>query len=286
MQAVVFLTFGLLAISSSSVLTKLCTAPALTIALYRVLMAALIYGTAAAVRGIPRPLLRKSLKPAMLSGFFLAVHFAVWITSLRFTSVASSVVLVVTSPVWAALGGLMFAGERPSVRMIVGIALALIGTIIVTGLDFALEPRRLFGNLLALTGAVAAAGYWMTGKKLRADLDTPSAVSLVYGACALFTLVPVLLLRIPVSGFAPRTWIYLAAIALVPQVIGHTSLNWALKYLSATAVAVITLGEPVGASLLANIFLGEKITLTQAAGGAVILLGVASALKAEAEALR
>lgn len=283
-----YLTFGVLtlalfAISSSSVLTKMCDAPAETIALYRVAIASGLYYAMARAGGSS---FRSAYTPARLklaaaSGLFLAVHFAAWITSLHYTSVASSVVLVVTSPVWVALGGLIFLGEKPRPLQLVGMAVTLAGSAVVSGADVTLDPRSLFGNLLALVGAMAAAGYWLIGRRLRAEMDTFPYVSVVYAACAVFTLTLILALRRPVWGFSQKTYLLLIAIALFPQVVGHTSLNWALKYFSAAAVAVITLGEPIGATILAWLILGQTVTPVQAAGGAIILVGVALALRAE-----
>lgn len=279
----VVLATALFAISSSSVLTKMCSAPALTIALYRVGIASFFYAAMTRFTGgsLRRQYNLPRLKLALLSGLFLAAHFATWITSLSYTSVASSVVLVVTSPIWVAIGGVIFLKEKPRLLLIIGIGITFIGSIIISGADFALDPHSLFGNLLALAGAVAAAGYWLIGRKLRAEIDTFPYVTVVYASCAVFTVVLILLFGTPVWGFSQQTVFFLLAIALLPQVIGHTSLNWALKYFSATAVAIITLGEPVGASILAWIFLGQKISLLQLFGGMVILAGVALSMHAE-----
>lgn len=277
------LTLGLFAISSSSVLTKMCAAPALTIALYRVGIASGFYYAMARTTGgsFRSAYTPARLKLAVASGFFLALHFATWITSLSYTSVASSVVLVVTSPVWVALGGLIFLGEKPRPLLLIGIAVTLAGSVVVSGADVTLDPRSLFGNLLAVAGAVAAAGYWLIGRKLRAEMDTFPYVAVVYAACAVFTLALIVIFRTPMWGFTQHTYLLLIAIALFPQVVGHTSLNWALKYFSAAAVAVITLGEPIGASILAWLILGQTVTLLQMVGGAIILVGVALSLRAE-----
>jgi drug/metabolite transporter (DMT)-like permease len=277
------LAVALVAISSSSVLIKMCSAPALTIALYRVGIASIFYASMTRLTGsrLRRQYNLSRLKLALLSGLFLAAHFAAWITSLNYTSVASSVVLVVTSPIWVAVGGVVILKEKPSLLLIFGIGITFVGSVIISGADFALDPRSLFGNLLAVAGAVAAAGYWLIGRKLRAEIDTFPYVTVVYASCAAFTVILILLFDVPVWGFSHKTILFLLAIALLPQVIGHTSLNWALKYFSATAVAIITLGEPVGAAILAWIFLGQNISVPQFAGGLVILAGVALSMHAE-----
>lgn len=288
LQIIIVMSFGLLAISSSSVLTKLCTAPAFTIALYRVGIASLFYFGVARVTGGPLHQVfdRSRLRLAILSGMSLALHFATWISSLSYTSVASSVVLVVTSPVWVAIGSYIFLKEPPQKLMLLGIVITLTGTVIISGTDLSLSPERLLGNVLAIAGAIFAAVYFLIGRKLRADIDTFQYVTVVYASAALFTILIILFTNTPVWGFSNTTYIYLIAIAAFPQIVGHTSFNWALKYFSATSVAIVTLGEPIGASILAWIFLGERITMLQFIGGCVVLLGVTLALLVETRSTR
>ncbi len=275
-RVILMLVIGVLAISSAAVLIKGCNAPALTIAFYRVGIGSLFYFSVTRFR--KTPVLKKftpfTLRLALLAGFSLALHFATWISSLDYTSVASSVVLVCTSPIWVAIGGFVFLRERLPRFIIVGIVMALSGSIIMSGGDVSYTPQSLKGNVLALAGAVCAAAYLLIGRRLRRDVDTFPYVTVVYATAALFTLLWLAFAGLPLTGFDPRTVLFLLAIAFLPQIIGHTSFNWALKYFSATAVAIVVLGEPVGASLLAWIFLGETITLMQFAGMILILAGV------------
>ena len=282
-RVVIILLIGLLAISSAAVLIKSCDAPALTIAFYRVAIGSLFYFSV--TRFQKNPLLKKftphTLRLALLSGLALALHFATWITSLNYTSVASSVVLVCTSPIWVAIGGFVFLRERLHRFMIVGIVMALLGSIIISGGDVTYAQQSLKGNLLAVAGAICAAAYLLIGRRLRRELDTFPYVTVVYATAALFTLLWLAIAGLPLAGFDSRTVLFLLAIAFLPQIIGHTSFNWALKYFSATAVAIVVLGEPVGASVLAWIFLGETITLGQFAGMILILAGVGITLYGE-----
>jgi drug/metabolite transporter (DMT)-like permease len=283
-KAIVILGFGLLATSTSAIFTKMCLAPAMAIACWRVGLASLFYYTITRTTSGPIHTLysKAQFSLALLSGTALALHFITWITSLRYTSVASSVVLVATSPIWVALGGFLFLREKPRPLLLMGILLAMGGSVVISGSDFYFDPQRLTGNVLAILGAMFAAVYLLIGRRLRASVDTFPYVTAVYGSAALVTLVFIFTTRTQLFGFEPKTYLLLFAIAIFPQIIGHTSFNWALKYFSATVVAVVTLGEPIGASILAWIILGENLSLLQALGGGITLVGLFMALMGEA----
>ena len=278
--SIAILGFGLLATSTSAIFIKMCAAPALAIACWRVALASIFYfGVSAKTSGPIYKLFSKTqFMLALLAGAALALHFMSWITSLRYTSVASSVVLVATSPIWVALGSFIFLREKPRPLLLIGILLAIGGSCIISGSDFSLDPQRMNGNILAVLGAVFVAIYLLIGRRLRAGLDTFPYVAVVYGSAALFTLIVVFVTNTPLWGFDAKTYALLLAVVVFPQIIGHTSFNWALKYFSAAIVAVVTLGEPIGASILAWIILGEKISLLQFLGGIVALAGLFLAL--------
>lgn len=283
-RAVFVLGCGLLAISTASIWIKLCDAPALTITLYRVGLASLFYFGVAGFRGEPiaKSFSRRQLWLAMVAGVALSLHFITWITSLSYTSVACSVVLVVTSPMWVALGSFFILKEKPPVLMLLGMAITFAGSLIVSGADLSTNPSSLFGNLLAMAGAVFVAIYFLIGRRLRGAIAMLPYVATVYAAAAITTFLFILIRQAPVFGFDLRTYVLLGLVALLPQVIGHTSFNWALKYFSATAVSIVTLGEPIGATILAWLILGESISLVQAIGGLVILAGLVLSLAVEA----
>lgn len=285
-KAVIILGFGVLSVSTASVFIKMCPAPALAIAWWRVGLASVFYyGVTRKTCGPIHTLYSKQqFFLALVSGAALALHFMSWITSLRYTSVASSVVLVSTSPVWVALGGLLFLKEKLHLRLLIGILLAMCGSVIISGADFYFEPLRLTGNLLAVAGALFAAVYLLIGRRLRAGMDTFPYVTAVYGSAALVALFFILATHTPLFAFGAKTYLLLVAIAVFPQIIGHTSFNWALKYFSATVVAVVTLGEPIGASILAWVFLGEQLSLLQFVGGVITLAGLFVALIGESRA--
>jgi len=282
-MTILILTVGLAAISIASVLIKLCQAPPLVIASYRLSIAALFYLVLGAMRSAkPRqPIDAKKVRWAGFSGLFLCLHFVAWISSLQYTSVASSVVLVQTAPVLVALGSYFFFQEKGSWRLVLGIALTLTGGVLISYYDFHGDAGTLKGNLLAGVGAIGAAGYLLFGRRLRRDLDTVSYVRLVYSGAALATLLVVAIMRVPLFGYSIDTYLLLFLIALFPQVIGHTTLNWALKQFSATSVSIMTLAEPIGASLLAYLILGEQIGWIKMIGGAVSLAGIVLTLLSE-----
>jgi drug/metabolite transporter (DMT)-like permease len=280
---IMIMTIGLCAISISSVLIKLAHAPAIIVAAYRLSFAAVFYLTwQAVVSGNPVTKLgRKPLCWAIGSGLFLSLHFMAWISSLQYTSVASSVVLVQTAPVMVAIGSYLFLQEKSSWLIIPGIALSLLGSALIGYSDFRGSQGSLAGNLLAMVGAFGAAGYLLFGRKLRNSMNTVQYVALVYTAAALATLVVVLIRRQPVFGYSANTYLLFFLIALFPQVVGHTTLNWALKHFSATSVSIMTLAEPIGASLLAFVVLQEQIGWMKFFSGLVILTGIAVVLWSE-----
>jgi drug/metabolite transporter (DMT)-like permease len=282
-QAIFVLGIGLIAISFASIFIKLCNAPSLVIAAYRLTIASVFYIIFTRIRSGPilTAYSRSQFKIVLISGVFLTVHFATWITSLKFTSVASSVVLVQSAPIFVAMGSFIFLKEKPSKLMLLGILIALAGSIIISAHDFSLDKNSLMGNLLAVAGAIGAAGYLLAGRKIRAEIDTFRYVTVVYSVTAILLLLLALLSGNSLVGYTPKTYLLLFAIAMIPQVIGHTTVNWALKYFSATAVAVIILGEPIGASFLALVILGETLSAVKIIGGVIILTGVIIAIVAE-----
>jgi drug/metabolite transporter (DMT)-like permease len=258
----------------------------LVIASYRLSLASLFYIALGRVRSL-RPQQRVAapkMRWALYSGLFLSLHFIAWISSLQYTSVASSVVLVQTAPVLVAIGSYFFLQEKGSGLLFSGIGLSLAGSLLISYFDFQGQSASLKGNLLALAGAAGAAGYLIFGRRLRQELDTISYVRLVYSAAALATVAMALSTGQAFFGYSTSTYILLFLLALFPQVIGHTSLNWALKHFSATSVSIMTLAEPIGASILAYWILHEQISGMKILGGSIILLGIALTVLSESKA--
>ena len=225
---------------------------------------------------------------AALSGALLAVHFATWIASLQLTSVASSVALVTTNPLWVGLASWWLLRESPSRKTLQGIALAAFGTalIIVSDLaqsDAAIASGRqpMLGNLLALAGAVAISGYLLVGRRLNLKLSLLAYVAIVYGAAAIVMNVMASGAGQGIDQIPTEAWLPIVLMALGPQLLGHTLINAALRSLSATYVALAILGEPVGSAILAWLLLGESVAPLQLAGFAALLAGIAVAATGE-----
>jgi len=277
-----FLPIGIIAISTASIFIKLCDAPVLIIATYRLILASLMLSPVAGYKKPWKGWERNALGWLFLSGLLLSLHFALWIASLKYTSVASSVVLVTTHPMFVGVGGLLFLKERLGLNLIIGIALSVLGSGLISYGDMTLSREALIGDGLALLGAIAASGYLLVGRKVRKDQDLFSYIFPVYSMAGLILILFSLIFREPLFGYSSSTYFYLFLLALVPQLIGHTTFNWALRYLPASMVAVAILGEPVGSSILAYFVLGEGLTVWKILGGISIFAGILIALKKKA----
>jgi drug/metabolite transporter (DMT)-like permease len=270
------LATGVLAVSWAAILVRLAAAPALSVAAWRLVVASVPALAWAALRhrGEWRALPVRERWRAAGAGLALAAHFATWIGSLRLTSVAASVALVTTQPVWVALFSAAFLGERVGRRTALGIALSLAGGLLVAGADLGSSARALAGDALAVAGAVFAALYFVAGRRARATLSLGAYVGAVYPVAALALLAAAALAGEPLSGFSRGTWTALLLLGLVPQLLGHSLLNWSLRWLPAPLVAVAILAEPVVSTLLAIPVLGERPGPGVAAGGLLTLCGV------------
>ena len=213
----------------------------------------------------------------------LALHFWSWNSSISLTSVAASVVLVNTQPVVVALLSVVWLREQPTRRQWTGIAIAMLGALIVASPSFAssasdatAHPRALLGNMLALGGAITAAIYFVAGRRLRASLDLWPYVGLVYGTCFLVLLVLSVVAGAPLAPQPARELAIFAALAAGPMLLGHTGLNWALKHSPAYVVNLTLLGEPLGATIIAALLPGIREVPTPATllGGGVVLAGI------------
>jgi drug/metabolite transporter (DMT)-like permease len=226
-------------------------------------------------------LTRGELARAGAAGVLLALHFGAWISSLEFTSVAASVVLVTTNPLFVGLLSPFLLREPVSQAMFGGILVAFAGSGVIALGGTGGGDAHLLGDLLALAGAAGIAGYMMIGRTLRRKLSLLTYIFVVYSVAAAALLAVALLTSQPMRGLAPQTYGWILYLALGPQLVGHTSFNWALRYLSAAFVTVSLLSEPIGASLLAWLLLHEPPTVLEVLGGALILFGVALASRDE-----
>ena len=277
------LALSLLGISFAAPLVRLSEAHPLAIAAWRLGFSLLIVGAFLGASGgwrQWRTLGARDFGAAAAAGVMLALHFWSWNASLRYTTVAASVVLVNLQPAIVAALSAVLLREVPRAAQVGGIALAMAGALVVALPDLRGDAGGgtdpLLGDLLAVVGAITAAGYYLVGRTLRQKIDLWPYVALVYGACFATLIVLAFAVDVPLAPQPPRELAIFAALALGPMMLGHTGMNWALRYLPAYVVNLTTLGEPVGATLLAWLLPGiaETPTLTTLVGGALILAGV------------
>jgi drug/metabolite transporter (DMT)-like permease len=266
--------------------------PATLIAAGRLSLAALILLPIAWLRVGPelRRLKRRDVLLGIAAGALLALHFDAWIASFAYTSVASSVALVSTNPLWVAMLSLLLWGERPPRMTLLGVLLAVLGSALIGFSDSrGAAPNALLGDGLALVGALAVSGYFLIGRELRRQLSLLAYIWLVYTSAAVLLLGVALVtagarpggLWGALAGYPPLAYALLLLLAIGPQLLGHSALNWALRYLSATFITVALLGEPIGAALLALLLFGEWFAPLQLVGFVVLLSGIVAAAQGE-----
>ncbi len=272
------LAVAVLAISSSAPLIAFAAAPALAIAFWRNALATVALTPVtlgprrAEIRDLRRGRRREGLF-CVLAGVALAAHFATWMPSVQLGSVATAAALVATQPVWQ---GLIAAaqGRRPAVAGWIGIALAVGGAAWATGADLGVSAQAVLADVLALTGAVAAAVYTALGERARVTLSTTTYTWICYGTCAVVLLAVCLAARVELTGYAPSTWAAILAIVVGAQLLGHSMFNYALHRVSATTISVLALLEVPGAALLAWAWLGQAPRAAALPGVALIIAGV------------
>jgi len=288
--------FAIVVVSFAAILIRLCDAPTAIIAACRLTFATLILlplfvgsrrsaaahgngarGDRVRVGDIHQragAVSRRQVALCSLAGLFLALHFLFWIESLKLTTVASSVMLVTTSPVFAAVFAWIVLKEAVGRKTLFAILLCLVGSLIISrgAVDFG--PGAIKGNVFAVLGAAAFGAQFVIARSLRRTMGITEYAFLTYTAAAMILIGWALLSGQSFTGFDRINYLWFFLLALGPQVFGHTSLSWALRYLPASKVAVSVLGEPVGAALLAWVFFHEVPGYSLFAGGALILCGV------------
>jgi drug/metabolite transporter (DMT)-like permease len=229
----------------------------------------------------------KSIKYALAAGLCLSLHFAAWITSLSLTSIAASSTLVSTTPIWIALFSWLWFRERLTVASLLGISIAFTGGLLIASGDFevdAVGSHALLGNALALFGAWMYSLYLLLGRKAQQEgLGLGIYVAIAYGTGALILLPLPGILGTAYTGHPAIVYVYMLLIAVLSQTIGHTSVNWAIRWLSPTIVTLATLFEPIGSSFLGYVLLGERLEMLTMIGAAILLIGVACVIVGEAE---
>ena len=289
----ILILIGIAAVSTASLFIRFAQdyAPSITIAAFRLGLAALLL-LPYTIYKYPqelRSLSRSDLGFVLLAGFFLAVHFGVWITSLEYTSVASSVVFVTTTPLWVSLMAPIFLREKTPRIAFLGMLIAFLGGVIIAFSDVCIwsiegiscssmkgifGTRSLLGDFLALLGAIAAAAYLMIGRHIRRGVSLTPYVFLVYSVAGLFLVTGMLISEGVPPIYPAKVYVWLVALAILPQLVGHSIFNWSLKYLPTGYVSINLLGEPIGTIILAYIFLNETPSGTKLFGAILILAGI------------
>ena len=285
---IVWLTIGVAAVSTSAVLIRAADnlgVPALSIAFYRCFLASIVLVPLALAhhREELRALSRRRRWLLVASGLALGCHFATWISSLSYTSIAASSVLVQTMPIWVALGG-WFIGERTSRRGWSGIGIGVAGAVVIASAsaDGTTGSNPIWGDALAVAGAIFAAVYVLIGRHVRQDLSLVSYAGTVDAVAALALALAMVATGTPFIGFPAEAWLLFLAMTAGPQFLGHTVFNHLLGELRASVVSIALLAEPIGATLLGFLVFGERPGPHVVVGAAILLTGVIVTVMAEA----
>jgi drug/metabolite transporter (DMT)-like permease len=268
-------------VSFSAPVTAATAAPVLAVAFWRNLVGTGVSGAWAVSRDSTglRTLPGRVAGEAVLSGCFLAVHFVTWFSGLRLTSVTAATALVCTTPIWTV--GLDLARRRPVPRAVVlGVLVAMVGVLAITGVDAGRSGRALAGDLLSLTGAIAAGAYVAIGDRVMRSASTAVYTTLAYGTCAVLLLPACLLTGTALAGFSARTWVELAVVTIGAQILGHTLINAALPFVGVTPVALSLLLEVPGATLVAWAWYAQTPPIAVVPGTLLMLLGLVVVVRA------
>jgi drug/metabolite transporter (DMT)-like permease len=275
---------ALAAVSTSGPLIAATAAPGLAIAFWRNGLATAAIAPYAALRRATRAelshLTGRELRLALVAGLLLALHFATWVPSLHYTSVASSTALVATQPIWAALISRAFGQVIPG-RAWIGIAVALLGVLVVTGVDVTVSGQALTGDLLALVGGVFSAAYVFAGAAVRVTVTTTTYTLLCYGTCSVLLLATCLVGRVHLTGYSGADWLRLAALTVGAQLLGHSLFNVVLRTTSPVVVSLAILFEVPGATIIAAVALSQTPPLAIFPAAALLLAGVALVIRSQ-----
>lgn len=267
---------AIVSVSFASIFIKWSEAPSLTIAFYRLLFATmiLIMPTMVFQREELLALSRRETTLLVLVGLALAFHFGFWISSLKYTTVANSVILVSTHPILIAVVAHYRLGERTSIYAAVGIGIALLGLAIIGVGDFIATSESLFGDALALLGMVALAAYILSGRRIRKTTPILPYAFVVYLASTVFLLLGCLIFQVSLYPYPQQEWILFLALAVIPMIFGHTLYNWALRHVTALMVSTSILAEPILSSILAVFLVSELPSPYVLLGGPFVLGGI------------
>ncbi len=215
----------------------------------------------------------------VIVGFFLAVHFLLWISAFEYTNIGNAVIFIAIQPLFTIILEYFFAREDLREGVIIGILLALLGSIIISVGELNILFERFWGNLLALLAAFFAACYLFSGRSLRKEIEYLPYISLVYTYATVFLAIFIIINNIPFTGYSGQNYLYLLGLAVGPTLIGHSIFNYSVRFIPATMVSLAIIGEPILTTILGWLLLGETITLATFSGGILILIGIYQAIR-------
>ncbi|MGB3368768.1 MAG: DMT family transporter [Acidaminobacteraceae bacterium] len=272
------LFIGVFALSTSAIFVRLADAPSAIVAFYRLfftaimLMPFLIFNKSA--KSELKSLSKKDWLIGALSGVFLSMHYVLWFESLKYTSVASSIVIVTLQPLFSIVGGFFIFKERIAKKAIFGSFIAIVGSMIIGWGDFQISNEALFGDLLAFIAAGIITAYFFTGQHLRKNLSVISYSLIGYVSSSIFLAIYAYVQGASFTNYPLKTWQLFIGLAFVATILGQFTFNWLLKWLSTTVISMSIMGETIGAVLLSYFILNESITIKQAFGIMFILVGI------------
>jgi drug/metabolite transporter (DMT)-like permease len=276
------LAIGIIVIAAASILIRMAQAsevPSLVIAAVRLGISATILSVIVAFKhqSFPQGVTRKQAALAVISGACLALHFATWIQSLEYTSVASSAALVTTNPLWVGIVAWLLFGEKLNRWRVMGMFMTIVGSLAIALSDSQTQQgsNPMLGNALAIIGAMSGSAYFLVGRGLRNQLPLLHYVWMTYGSSAIVLLIAALSTGYTALDYPTEVWLVLLGLAVGPQLIGHTTINFAMRHFSALLVTIAILGEPVGSAILAFVLFNEAVAPLQLVGFIGLLIGIA-----------
>ncbi|SOC41264.1 DMT family transporter [Ureibacillus acetophenoni] len=267
---------GVISISLSAILVKLAEADAGVIAFYRMLFSVLIMSPIFFMKYVNELSLitKKDWLFSSIAGIFLAFHFILWFESLNYTSVASSTVLVTLQPLFAIVGTYFFFKEPLSAKTIISGLIAIIGSFLISWGDFQVSGVALYGDMLALIACALITAYLLFGQEVRKRISLITYTMVVYTISTVVLFFYVLLKGESFGPYSTMNWVLFLLLAIVPNLLGHTLFNWAIKWVSTNVISIAVLFEPIGAAILAYYIFSEKLMPSQIVGGIIVLLGI------------
>lgn len=273
----VAILIGVISVSTSAILVKLADADSGVVAFYRMLFSVLLMMPSFLMYSREEifNIVRKDWIFSIVAGIFLAFHFILWFESLRYTSVASSTVLVTLQPLFAIAGTYFCFKEPIAYKTVISGMIAIAGSVLISWGDFHVGGMAFYGDILALIACALVTGYMLFGQEVRKRVSLTTYTIIVYTASTIILFFYVLFKGESFGSYPMMSWVWFALLAIVPNLLGHNLFNWAIKWVSANVISIAILFEPVGASILAYFVFNEHLVVTQVMGGAIVIIGIA-----------